>query len=405
MAYILESKLKSWNLAGKRVFVRADLNVPIHDGTNTNDYRLRQVQQTLDFIIDHGGSVVLASHLGRPTKPDKNYSLQTLVPWFRGHGYSILFAESISQTHSLVQSLTPGNILLLENLRFFPGEQKNDIVFAQTLAELADYYIDDAFGTLHRNESSIALLPRFFNENNRTIGLLVEHELAMLNKLLINPTKPFLLILGGCKVTDKIKLIEHLLPHVDTILLCPAIAFSFMQAVGLSVGKSLIDEHSGLLCREILEKAQKRNVMIHMPIDCQIADSTLDGKLSFVDARTMPQESIGISIGPNTIELYRQEIAQAKTIFYNGLMGFVERPETLHGTQSILEAMAQSKAYTVIGGGDTVGAAESLGIAHALGYCSTGGGATLAYLSGQPLPGIEALIKPCNCPCESCSLV
>ena len=230
MAYILESRLKTWNLAGKRVFVRADLNLPIHDGIITNDFRLRQIQQTIDYIIRQGGIVVLASHLGRPIKPDSRYSLQQLIPWFKMHGYSITFAESVEQAHALMQTREPGSILLLENLRFFPGEHINDLYFAQTVAQLADYYVDDAFGTLHRNETSIALLPRLFKEDVRTIGFLVEHELEMLNKILINPAKPFVLIMGGCKVNDKINLIEHLLNSVDTILLCPAIAFSFMKA-------------------------------------------------------------------------------------------------------------------------------------------------------------------------------
>ena len=273
--------------------------------------------------------------------------------WFRDHGYPITFAESIAQAHSLVRSMTPGSILLLENLRFFAGEQTNDTFFAHTLAKLADYYVDDAFGTMHRNENSITVLPRFFKEKKRTIGLLVEHELGMLNRLLINPAKPFLLILGGSKVDDKIKLIEHLLNYVDKILLCPAIAFSFMHAWGLSVGKSLVDPHSESLCRTILERAHKLGIELLLPVDFQVTERSIDGTLSIVDAHSMTDENIGISIGPKTIELYAKVIEQSKTIFYNGLMGFAERPETLEGTRAILQAMTHYKAYTVIGGGDT----------------------------------------------------
>lgn len=394
MAYLLESQIKGWNLEGKRVFVRADLNVPIYDGIIANDYRLRKVTQTLKLIIRHGGSIVLASHLGRPAKPEAQYSLQQLVPWFQNNGFTITFAASPEQAEPLTKTMAPGSIVLLENLRFFPGEQSNDTHFAQTLARLADYYVDDAFATLHRTESSIALVPRYFDESKRTIGLLVEHELRMLNRLLIDPIKPFVLIIGGCKVTDKIKLIEHLVPHVDSILLCPAIAFSFMKAVGLSVGRSLVDPESISLCRAILGQAQQHNCQVIMPIDLQVADQSIDGALSIVDVQAVPNTSVGISIGPKTIELYRQKITQAKTIFYNGLMGFQERPETLQGMHSLLQAMTNSHAFTSVGGGDTVGAAESLGFADSLSFCSTGGGATLSYLSGQPLPGIEALINP-----------
>lgn len=394
MAYLLESQIKSWNLEGKRVFVRADLNVPLHAGTITNDYRLRKVTQTLKLIIRHGGSIILASHLGRPEQQDPQYSLKQLVPWFAHNDFSITFAETPEQAEVLVKSMQPGSLVLLENVRFFSGEKTNDTHFAQTLARLADYYVDDAFAALHRTESSIALVPRYFNESKRTIGLLVEHELRMLNRLLVDPIKPFVLIIGGCKVNDKIKLIEHLIGHVDTILLCPAIAFSFMKSVGISVGRSLIDPESIPLCRSILAEAQRRHCKVLMPIDIQIADQTIDGPLSFVDIQKISSTSVGISIGPKTVDLYSQEISQAKTIFYNGLMGFQERPETLQGIHAILQAMITTHAFTAIGGGDTVGAAESLDFANSVSFCSTGGGATLSYLSGQPLPGIEALINP-----------
>ena len=394
MTYLLESQLKSWNLDGKKIFVRADLNLPIHEGTILNDYRLRKIQQTLRLIIRHGGSIILASHLGRPTEPEPQYSLKQLIPWFQQNNYLIQFAESIEQAHTIKKRLEPGNILLIENLRFFSGEKGNDTVFAKALAELADYYVDDAFASLHRNESSITLVPRFFAPNKRSIGLLIEHELRMLNRLLIDPIKPYLLIVGGGKVDDKIKLIANLVPHIDKILLCPAIAFSFMKAIGIGVGNSLVNPQSRALCRSIMERAQQHNCQIIMPVDIQVADGSLAGSLSIVDAQKIPNSSIGISIGPETIELYTKEILQAKTIFYNGLMGFQERPETLQGMHAILQAMSLSHAFTVIGGGDTVGATESLNLANSLSFCSTGGGATLNYLSGQPLPGLEALIKP-----------
>jgi phosphoglycerate kinase len=394
MAYLLESQVKNWNLENKRVFVRADLNVPLHDGHITNDYRLRKIQQTLKLIIRHGGSIVLASHLGRPKVPDKQHSLLQLVPWFQDNGYTMNFAQSIEQAKTLAASMPQGSILLLENLRFFPGERAHDPQFAQELARLADYYIDDAFAALHREESSIVLVPGCFDVHKRSIGLLVEHELRMLNRLLIDPEKPFLLIMGGCKIDEKIRLIKNLVPRVNKILLCPAIAFSFMQSVRMPVGKSLVDRESAQICHEILAQAQQHNCAVIMPIDLQVAENDVNGKLRIIDIQDMQPNNVGISIGPKTIELYSLAIKEAKTVFYNGLMGFQDRPETLQGVSALFHAMATTDAFTVIGGGDTVGAAESLGITHALSYCSTGGGATLNYLSGQLLPGLEALINP-----------
>lgn len=394
MTYMLESALKTWDIRNKRVLVRADLNVPIDNGHITNDYRLRQIQKTIDYIIHHSGHVLLTGHLGRPTGADKNLSLKNLMPWFTNHGYHIIFAESLTEAQILMQSLSCKSILLLENLRFFQGEQAHEIYFAQTIAKLADYYVNDAFGTLHRHDSSITLVPRFFQQKYKTIGFLVEQELGMLNKLTINPARPFILLLGGCKIEEKIPLIEHLINYADKILLCPAIAFSFMKAMGIPIGKSLVTEQSIKLCRNILDLAKKQKIEILLPQDFQVAAKTIEGDLSFIDAHTLDDTRIGISIGPKTIDLYTKEINQAHTIFYNGLMGFQEHPETLQGSYAIFQAMTKSDAFTVIGGGDTVGAAQSMGFADQLSFCSTGGGATLAYLSGNPLPGIEAIIKP-----------
>ncbi len=393
MTYILESALKDWDLAEKRIFVRADLNIPLQNGTIINDFRLQQTQKSIDYIIQQGGTVILASHLGRPVQPDDEHSLAHLLPWFKERGYAIQFAESLDKAYAFTQSMHPGSILLLENLRFFPQEQSLDLCFAKSLARLADFYVDDAFGALHRYDTSITITPRFFNEKSRTVGFLVQRELSMLNTLLINPVRPFVLVLGGCKVHEKIALIENLLPLADEILLCPALSFSFMNAMGMFTGKSLIDPESELICRAILERAQKINIPILMPVDFLAADKTIHGPLTTIDAQSFTQESIGISIGPKTIDLYSHEISQAKTIFYNGLMGFQDRPETLHGTRAILQAMAFSKGYTVIGGGDTVGAAETFDFANKFSFISTGGGATMTYLSGQPLPGIEAIIQ------------
>jgi phosphoglycerate kinase len=394
MAYILESKLREWNLEHKHILLRADLNVPLHNDSITNDYRLKQVQKTINYILNDNGIVILASHLGRPKGLEQEYSLQQLMPWFIDQGYEIQFSSTLEQAHKDLETMKAPQILLLENLRFFKGEQTADHQFAKTLADLADYYVNDAFGTMHRTDTSITLVPHYFAANRRTIGFLVEHELHMLNPLLTQPEHPFILALGGGKVHEKIKLMRNLINQVDSILICPALSFSFMYALGLPTGKSLIDKTSVQLCRDILATAQQHNITVILPIDYQVADKTKDGPLKYTKTEEIAEHEVGISIGPKTEQLFTTTISHAHTIFYNGLMGFRERPETLKGVHAVLSAMSKSNAYTVIGGGDTVGAAEYLGFAPYMSFCSTGGGATITYLSGEKLPGIEALIAP-----------
>ena len=394
MAYLIKSNLANWNLEHKRVLMRADLNVPLSAGTIIDDFRLKQIQPTLDYIISHGGSIVLASHMGRPTQPDPALSTRNLITWFTANNYRVEFAENLEVAHKKISSLPDGTMLLLENMRFFKGETKQDPVFACSLATLADYYVNDAFGTLHRTDSSVTLVARYFSQDHRTIGLLVERELQMLNKLLINPARPFILIVGGAKVREKIPLIDHLLNSIDCLILCPATVFSFMYAQGQKIGRSLVDPSSAPSCKAIMEKALSGDKTIIMPLDYQIAANNLNGPLSLVAADKIPHDAMGISIGPKTEQQFANDLVNAGTIFYNGLMGLEERPETLQGFRAIVQAMIQSKAYTAIGGGDTVAAAVKLGLANQLSFCSTGGGATLTYISGQPLAGIESIIKP-----------
>jgi len=394
MAYNLRSKLKEWNLEHKRILLRADLNVPIHNGTIINDYRLKQVQKTINYILNNNGIAVLASHLGRPTHQESEYSLQQLIPWFIDQGYEIQFSPTIEQAHKVLETIKAPQILLLENLRFFKGEQTDDPQFAKALADLADYYVNDAFGTMHRADTSITRVPHYFASNYRSIGFLVERELHMLNPLLMHPEHPFVLALGGGKVHEKINLMRNLMSHVDSILICPALSFSFMHALGLPTGKSLVDTTSIELCRDILARAQQHNIPVILPIDYQVASETKDRALRYTETQNIEHNEMGINIGPRTEQLFAKTLSSARTIFYNGLMGFQERPETLKGTHALLSAMSRSNAYTVIGGGDTVGAAEYFGLAPYMSFCSTGGGATITYLSGEPLPGIEAIIAP-----------
>lgn len=386
MQYV--SNLKKLDLHNKRVVLRADLNIPTRDSDILNDFRLQSLRPTIDYIIAHGGKIVLLTHIGRPKQPTLSLSTRILQPWFSKHGYSTDFAQDIEQAYS--KSLEHNSsIVLLENLRFFAGEKNSDPAFATKLATLGDIYINDAFGVMHRQDTSITLLAQQFAPQNRSIGLLVEHELVILNKLLHNPKKPFVLVLGGGKVADKLLLLESILDKVTTILLCPAIVFSFLKSQGKEVGLSLVDPGSFDLCKKLVQHAQHKGVEIVFPVDYQVTDRNIDGALSIVAAEQFPPNSIGVSIGPKTIEHFGGIINNAHTIFFNAAMGFPHRSETMQGTSALLQTIEKSHALSVIGGGDSVAAAQNLVMSKP--YLSTGGGATLTYLSNKPLPGLVAL--------------
>lgn len=388
----LTSLLNTSDIKNKRVLLRADLNVPLDNGTITNDYRLQAIKPTLDLLLKKGAKVILLTHLGRPTKPDPLLSTKLLIPWFKADHYRIQYESdlnaAIDESHRDVTT-----ILLLENMRFFSGEQKNDPLFAQQLAQLGDYYVNDAFGLLHRNDTSITLLPELFAPDHRTIGLLIEKELSMLNALLYKPKKPFVLILGGGKVSDKLPLLYALIDSVDTVLLCPAIVFSFLKADDKPVGKSLVDNHMLDACRQFLADAQARNIRVLFPLDYQVAQDTFNGPLSWVAQDAFPTQGVGISIGPKTEILFADEINQAGTIFFNGLMGSTHNKATLQGAEALFKAMAGSPGISIVGGGDSVAAAQILGFTGSLDFLSTGGGVTLAYLAGENLPGLSCFIK------------
>jgi len=386
----ITSPLTDWDLNNKRVLVRADLNVPIAHGTIINDYRLQALLPTIDYIQSHGGKVIIMTHIGRPKQPTPTLSTQLLVPWFTERNYEITWAADAQQ--AMPESFVDAKkILLLENLRFFSAEKSDDASFAKRLAALGDYYINDAFGTLHRHDTSITLVPKFFAPDKRGIGLLVQKELAMLNRLVLAPEQPFVLILGGGKASDKIPLLNHLIDKAQTILLCPAIVFTFLKAQGIAVGKSLIDNQALPLCQALIAKAKKYDTNICFPLDYQVALDTLQGELIIVDANSIPENAIGMSIGPKTVELFTQKINEAKTLFFNAAMGFETRKETLRGTRSLLRAISKAQSFRVVGGGDSVAAAQMIHVDTQIDYLSTGGGATLAYLSGQKLPGLLAL--------------
>ena len=388
----LTSRITSLSLNDTTVFLRADLNVPIKNGVILNDHRLTALIPTLSYLLEHHATIILATHIGRPEHNEPDLSTQNLLPWFKKQGYKIIFAPDLSQIPDLVHA-HPGSIILLENMRFYPGEQTNDAVFARQLASYADYYINDAFALLHRNDTSITLVPELFAPEKRSIGFLIEDELKHLNQLIEKPKHPFTLILGGGKIDSKIPLLKNLIPHIDHLLLCPAIVFSFLKALKKPVGLSLVDDTALETCLELLAHAREHNVTVHFPVDYQIAQGSFDGSLSYVDADIFSDDGVGIAIGPKTYGEFGTIIRNSNTVFYNGLMGTVARKETLGGMDAILKAMANSQGFSVIGGGDSVAAAEMLGYADRIGYLSTGGGATLNYLSGAPLPGLKPFLN------------
>lgn len=374
----------SWNMEHKRVFLRADLNVPLSNGKIDNDFRLLNILPTIDYILKKQGCIVLATHIGRPQNKEPELSTQQLIPWFRQRGYSIQFVQDIPAITTV--EVVPKQILLLENLRFFPGEKSGDIFFAKQLVRTAHYYINDAFGTIHEHDCSTTLLPYEFPENRRSIGFLMKKELRALSAIKENPPRPFLAILGGGKIKDKIPLIENLLHHVDTIALYPALCFSFLKSLGKPVGKSLVDDTMLTTCKKIILEAEQSGVEYLLPRDYQVAYNSVDQALSYTYELT--DDAIGISVGPKTIAEITTKINQAKTVFFNCAMGFADKPETEQSTKDIIDAMAQSSAKTIIAGGDSVDTALHTKHYQQIDHLSTGGGAALAYLSGAVLPGL-----------------
>lgn len=389
------SQLQSFPLTNKRIFLRADLNVPLKNKKIVNDFKLKSLQKTINYILEHDGTIILATHIGRPQQYEPNLSTQLLLPWFEKHGYPIVFAKNLDDAYKKSKEAKK-QILLLENLRFFPGEKKRNLSFAKQLARLGDFYVNDAFGTLHRTDTSITLVPQQFSPEKRTIGFLVEKELKMLTNLLSDPAQPFVFIIGGGKIADKIPLIQYFLAKVKTILLCPAIVFTFLKSIGKPVGNSLVDNDMLKTCKAILTKAKKEKVSALFPVDFQVAQETIYGQLTVIPANEITSEDVGISIGPKTIDQWESVIKQAGTVFLNGVIGFAGKPATLTGIKALLTTMSKSKGTSIVAGGDSVAVATNLGFSSKIDYLSTGGGATLTYLSGEKLPGLIAIDQNIN---------
>jgi len=386
------------DLKGKRVFIRVDFNVPLKDAVVTDDTRIRETLPTLRLAIQKGARLVLAAHLGRPKGgPDPKYSLRPAAKKLEELlGKPVAFALDCVGPGAEGQSkaLRDGEVLVLENVRFHPEEEKNDEAFSKQLSSLCDgVFVCDAFGSAHRAHASVVGITRFVRQ--AAAGLLMERELAYLGKALTNPTRPFVAILGGAKVSDKIEVVENLMKIADGMLIGGGMAYTFLKAEGQPVGKSLVEDDKLDLARHLRAEAQQKKFALLLPVDHVVgAEFKADTAAKTVAVSATPDGSMGLDIGPKTIETYKQKIAGARTIVWNGPMGVFEMPAFSNGTLEIAKAVADSTsrgAFSIVGGGDSVAAVHQSGVANSISHMSTGGGASLEFLGGRKLPGVEAL--------------
>jgi phosphoglycerate kinase len=389
----------SYNFAGKKALVRVDFNVPLDSTYNiTDDTRIRATIPTVMKIVNDGGSAILMSHLGRPKGgPEEKYSLKHLLPALKeAFGREVKFADDcIGQSATdMAASLKPGEILLLENLRFYKEEEKGDVEFAKKLAKLGDVWVNDAFGTAHRAHASTAVMGQFFDD--RIAGYVMNAELANAKKILEEAERPFTAIMGGAKISDKILIIEKLLDKVDNLIIGGGMTYTFTKAKGGQIGGSLLEADKQDLALEILKKAEEKGVKIYMPLDNLCADAfSNDANRQVVPTGQIPDGWQGLDIGPETIELFKGIVMQSKTILWNGPMGVFEFENFAEGTNAIAEAVVKATeengAFSLIGGGDSASAINQAGYGDRVSYVSTGGGALLEYMEGKTLPGVAAL--------------
>lgn len=396
------SKFTAYDFRNQKALIRVDFNVPLNDKYEiTDDTRMRAAIPTIKKILNDGGSVILMSHLGRPKDgPTEKYSLKHLIKHLSGllgDTTPVLFADDCigEQAWLTTGMLRPGEVLLLENLRFYKEEEKGDEAFAQKLAKLGDVYVNDAFGTAHRAHASTAVIAKFFPKEKKMFGLLMEGEVAAAEKVLLKADKPFTAIIGGAKVSDKILILENLLERATDIIIGGGMAYTFMKAMGGKIGNSLCEEDRLETAKTIIEKAAQKGVNIHLPSDSVIADKfAADANTSTAPSNQIPDGWLGLDIGPNACEQFTNVLIHSKTILWNGPMGVFEMEKFQHGTKTIAQAVADATskgAFSLVGGGDSVAAVNDFGYTDKVSYISTGGGAMLEFFEGKVLPGIAAI--------------
>ncbi len=400
MSTLGKKTVEDIEVKGKRVLVRCDFNVPMKDGVITNDNRIVAALPTIKKLIENGGRVILCSHLGKPKNgPEAKFSLAPVaVRLGELLGKNVVFADDDTvvgeNAKAAVAAMQDGEVVLLQNTRFRKEETKNIAAFSEELASLADVYVNDAFGSAHRAHCSTAGVTDYIKDT--AVGYLMEKEIRYLGNAVNDPVRPFVAILGGAKVADKLNVIENLLNKVDTLIIGGGMAYTFLKAQGNEVGTSLVDNEKLGYCKEMLKKAEEKGVKLLLPVDTAITASfpdPIDAEISveYVPSNAIPADKMGLDIGPKTQQLFAEAVKAAKTVVWNGPMGVFENPVLAAGTLAVAKAMAEADATTVIGGGDSAAAVMQLGFADKMTHISTGGGASLEYLEGKELPGIACI--------------
>jgi phosphoglycerate kinase len=391
--------VNDFNFQNKKALIRVDFNVPLDENFNVTDVnRIEGAKPTIDKILADGGSVILMSHLGRPKGKEDKYSLKHIVKTTSEVlGVPVHFASDCQGevAKNAAANLQPGQVLLLENLRFYPEEEAGDVAFAKELASLGDIYVNDAFGTAHRAHASTTIIAQFF-PNHKCFGLLLAKEIESLNRVLKNSVKPVTAVLGGSKVSSKITVIENILDKVDHMIIGGGMTFTFVKALGGKIGDSICEDDKQELALEILKKAKEKGVQIHIPVDVVAADAfSNDAETQIVDVREIPDGWQGLDAGPKSLENFKKVIMESKTILWNGPLGVFEMEKFANGTITLGEYIAESTAngaFSLVGGGDSVSAVKQFGLEDKMSYVSTGGGAMLEMLEGRVLPGIQAIL-------------